>query len=74
MGDILKAPKVSTIDLSNFHGEAGDTIRIIAEDSVGVSRLTLSIFDVTDNVTRENAEMPMSGVAVYGDGQRAGRE
>jgi len=57
----LKAPKVSTIDLSNFHGEAGNTIRLIAEDSVGVSRLTLSIFDATDNAVTESAEMPMNG-------------
>ncbi len=61
IGDILKAPKVSTIDLSNFHGEAGNTIRLIAEDSVGVSRLTLSIFDATDNAVTESAEMPMNG-------------
>lgn len=61
IGDILKAPKVSTIDLSNFHGEVGDTIRLIAEDSVGVSGLTLSIFDVTDNAVTETAEMPMNG-------------
>lgn len=61
MGDILKAPKVSTIDLSNFHGEAGNTIRLIAEDSVGVSRLSLSIFDATDNTVTESAEMPMNG-------------
>ncbi len=61
IGDILKAPKVSTIDLSNFHGEVGNTIRLIAEDSVGVSRLTLSIFDATDNAVTESAEMPMNG-------------
>ncbi len=61
IGDILKAPKVSTIDLSNFHGEVGNTIRLIAEDSVGVSRLSLSIFDATDNAVTESAEMPMNG-------------
>lgn len=60
MGDILKAPKVSTIDLTNFHGEVGNTIRIIAEDSVGVSRLSLSIFDTTSNAVVEVAEMPMN--------------
>ncbi len=61
IGDILKAPKVSIIDLTNFHGEVGDTIRILAEDSVGVSRLSLSIFDVTDNAVSESAEMQMNG-------------
>ncbi len=61
IGDILKAPKVSTIDLSNFHGQIGDTIRVIAEDSVGVSRLSLSIFDTTASQVSETAEMPMNG-------------
>ena len=62
IGDILKAPKVSTIDLSNYHGEVGDTIRIIAEDSVGVSGLTLSIFDTTSSAEVENSEMAMNGL------------
>lgn len=61
IGDILGAPKVSTIDLSNYHGEIGDTIRIVAEDSVGVSRLRLSITDTTGNQTVESAEMPTNG-------------
>jgi hypothetical protein len=55
---------VSTIDLSNFNGEVGNSIRIIAEDSVGVSRLSLSIFDVTDNAVIESAEMPMNGKVI----------
>jgi hypothetical protein len=61
MGDILRAPKISTIDLSQYHGEAGDTIRIVAEDSVGVSRLSLSITDVTSTQLVESAEMPTNG-------------
>ncbi|MBI5950935.1 MAG: hypothetical protein HY865_04710 [Chloroflexi bacterium] len=61
IGDILRAPKVSTVDMSNYHGEVGDTIRVIAEDSVGVSRLTLSISDVTSNQVVESAEMAMNG-------------
>jgi hypothetical protein len=64
LGDILKAPKVSTVDLSKYHGAAGDTIRIIAEDSVGVSRLTLSISDKTGNTVVESAEMPMNGQVI----------
>jgi len=61
IGDILRASKIGTIDLSNYHGEVGDTIRIIAEDSVGVSRLSLSITDVTNVQPVESAEMPMNG-------------
>ncbi|MBN8657479.1 MAG: hypothetical protein J0M11_17245, partial [Anaerolineae bacterium] len=63
IGDILKSPVISTLDLSNYHGVAGDTIRIIAEDNVGVSRLTLSIHDVTDNDEVESAEMNIVKVA-----------
>ena len=47
IGDILKSPFISTLDLSKYHGAAGDPIRIIAEDNVGVARLLLSIYDVT---------------------------
>jgi hypothetical protein len=60
IGDILRAPKVSTIDLSKYAGEIGNPIRIIAEDSVGVSRLTLRITDVTSSQVVESAEMPMN--------------
>lgn len=61
MGDIMKAPKIDTLDLSNYHGELGDTIRVVAEDSVGVSRLSLSISDVTSAQVLESAEMPTNG-------------
>ena len=61
MGDILGAPKVSSVDLSKYHGETGDTILILAEDSVGVSRLGLSITDVTGGQVVESAEMEMNG-------------
>jgi hypothetical protein len=61
MGDILKAPKISTIDLSSYQGEVGNTIRVLAEDSVGVSRLNLSISDVTSNQVIESAEKEMNG-------------
>lgn len=62
IGDILKAPKVSTLDLSKFEGKVGDTIRVIAEDSVGVARLSLSIHDVTASQLIESAEMQMNGL------------
>lgn len=63
IGDILKSPLISTIDLTNYHGAVGDTIRIIAEDNVGVARLSLSIHDVTDNTEVENAELDIQKVA-----------
>jgi hypothetical protein len=64
IGDILGVPKISTVDLSSYAGEAGNTIRVIAEDSVGVSRLTLSIRDVTGNAVVESAEMELNGEVI----------
>ena len=62
MNDILKAPVISTLDLSNFEGKVGDTIRVVAEDSVGVARLSLSVYDVTASQLVEAAEMQMNGL------------
>lgn len=63
IGDILKSPFISTLDLSKYHGAAGDPIRIIAEDNVGVARLLLSIYDVTASEVVESAEMNIEKVA-----------
>ena len=62
IGDILKAPVISTLDISKFEGKAGDTIRVVAEDSVGVARLSLSVQDVTAGQLVEAAEMQMNGL------------
>ena len=62
MGDILKAPVISTLDISKFEGKAGDTIRVVAEDSVGVARLSLTVQDVTAGQLIEEAEMQMNGL------------
>jgi len=63
IGDILKSPVVSTLDLSNYHGAAGDTIRVIAEDNVGVARFSISIFDVTADAEVEAIETQVSKVS-----------
>ena len=62
IGDILKAPVISTLDISKFEGKVGDTIRVVAEDSVGVARLSLSVHDVTAGQLIEEAEMQMNGL------------
>jgi hypothetical protein len=62
IGDILKSPVISTLDLTNYHGAAGDIIRVIAEDSVGVARVSLSIYDVTGDSEMESAEMNIQKV------------
>ena len=56
MGDILGTPAVDTIDLSQYQGATGNTIRVLAEDTVGISRLTLSIYDTTASQEVENGE------------------
>lgn len=63
IGDILKSPFISTLDLTKYHGVTGDTIRILAEDNVGVARLSLSIYDVTASEVVESAEMSIEKVA-----------
>ena len=62
IGDILKAPVISTLDISKFEGKVGDTIRVVAEDSVGVARLSLTVQDVTAGQLIEEAEMQMNGL------------
>lgn len=61
IGDILKAPKIGTIDLSNYTGAIGNTIRVVAEDNVGISRLELSVFDMAAGTVVETAQMPVDG-------------
>jgi len=56
IGDILRAPKINTVDLSKYMGAVGDTILVEAEDSVGISRLTLSIYDTTASQVVESGE------------------
>src|SRR6266498_4158050 len=56
IGDILKAPKINTVDLTHYTGAMGDTIRVLAEDNVGVSRLKLTIYDKSDDDVVETAE------------------
>ncbi len=61
MGDILKAPEISTVDLSFYTGAVDDPIRIVAGDSVGVLRITLAIRDTTSGEDLETAEKLMAG-------------
>ncbi len=56
MGEIMKAPEIRTVDLSHYTGAVGDQIRIVAGDSVGVLRLTLTVHDTTSGEDLETAE------------------
>jgi len=64
IGDIPRAPKISAVDLSNYHGEIGNTIRVLAEDSVGILRLSMSISDATSGQVVESAEKEMNGQVI----------
>ena len=45
VGDVMKPPVIKTLDLSGYHGEAGDPILILAEDNFAVARLVVTIRD-----------------------------
>ena len=56
IADILQPPTISALDLSEYHGNAGDTIWVTAEESVAIARLSLTIRDVDTDKTIETAE------------------
>ena len=60
-GCSMSGRTINTVDLSKYHGAVGDAILVLAEDSVGVSRLKLSILDATTGQVVESAEMDMKG-------------
>jgi hypothetical protein len=62
IGDILSAPKIDTLDLSGYQGQVGDTIRVLAEDNVGIRRLELVIYDQTAQADLESASQDVSPI------------
>jgi hypothetical protein len=48
MGDVMKAPKITSVDVSKYHGAVGDIITVKAEDNVAVARVTVTILDQTN--------------------------
>ncbi len=56
IGDILKPPIINSLDLSGYHGAMGNTIRVSAEDNMGVAKLTISIEDEAGGQVIETAE------------------
>jgi hypothetical protein len=45
LGDILKAPEITAIDVSQYHGVVGDIVTVHAKDNVAVARVTVTIRD-----------------------------
>jgi hypothetical protein len=61
MGDIMKAPNIGTIDLSKYQFALGGTIRVVAEDNVGVTRLELAILDQTSGQSLLTEQKELNG-------------
>jgi hypothetical protein len=61
MGDIMSPPKINTLDLSHYQGHRGDTLRVLAEDNVGVAQLELTIRDQTSRADLETGRYDFAG-------------
>jgi len=53
--DFFKAPVVTEIDISNYSGSPGDTIRIFATDDFKVQAVQVSILNAAGTVVEEGA-------------------
>jgi len=53
IGDYLHPPKILEIDLNAWSGEAGQVLRIRAQDDVQVERVSVVIADEADNVLEQ---------------------
>ena len=53
MADFLKAPRISEISCTGYHGHAGDVIRVSAFDDFMVKDVKVRIKDATGNLVEE---------------------
>jgi hypothetical protein len=56
IGDKLKPPTITTVDVSQYHGAVGDVIAIKAEDNMAVARVTATIRDQANAQVIETLE------------------
>jgi len=63
--DFLKPPVVELLDLTAYHGQVGDVIRVSASDYVGVTAVNVAIRAPDLTVREEGAAVLQSGVWVY---------
>jgi hypothetical protein len=56
VGDMLKAPEITGVDVSQYHGAVGDVIAVKAEDNMAVARVTATIRDETNAQVIETLE------------------
>lgn len=62
ISDWFHPPEVRAIDLSGWTGQAGESIRIKAEDDVMVVRVTVAIVDGEDEVIEQGEAEQVDGV------------
>jgi hypothetical protein len=62
--DYLNAPKIHTIDVSNYHGAIGDTINIKATDDFRVTNVKVVIADSNGVVLEEGEAKPYGSKAI----------
>ncbi len=55
VADLLHAPDIDTVDLSNYMGKVGDTITIRATDDFMVTGVTISISDADGTLVEKGA-------------------
>jgi hypothetical protein len=58
VADFLHAPNIDVIDLSGYHGQQGDVIRIEATDDFMVKEVRVVISDHEGNVVEEGDAQP----------------
>ena len=56
VGDKLKPPTITSVDVSQYHGAVGDVIAIKAEDNMAVARVTATIRDQANAQVIETLE------------------
>jgi hypothetical protein len=64
VADFFHAPDIETVDLSKYHGNAGDPIRIITRDDFAVKSVTVRIVN-SDGSLHEEGEAVQSVSALW---------
>ena len=65
MGDFLRSPEITLLDLDGYHGRIGDPIRVLATDDTGVTSVTIVIRSATNAVLEEGPATLLDQVWTY---------
>jgi len=55
MGDYLRPPEITLLDVSKYRGRVGDRITVLATDDTSVASVTVKVTSATDAVLEEGA-------------------